>query len=102
MDPLSITASVIALTQAASAQWTDEFLELLEELATLEGVLELTRASVEALQTLRSQNSGRGFAVLQTLQQQLRQCTAEIDELTKRMLAGRKGVDSKDDIAYHA
>jgi hypothetical protein len=107
MDPLSLTASVIAITQAASGlaagvralktfnNGPAEFGELLDDLGTLEGMLELTRRSVEALQTLSHQNSARAFAVLQTLEQQLRQCTSQIEDLTKRILADSKGMDKK-------
>jgi len=107
MDPLSITASVITITQAASGlargvralktfrNGPTEFGELLDDLAVLEGVLELTRGSVEAMQTLGHKNSARAFAVLQTLEQQLGQCTLQMDDLTKRMLADSKGIDKK-------
>jgi len=107
MDPLSIAAGAIAITQAASmvalgirtlrslANGPTEFAELLEDLTSLEGVLELTRASIEALQTLGSQLPARSVAALQTLHRELRHCTDKIEQLAQRLLAGSKGVDKK-------
>jgi hypothetical protein len=107
MDPLSVTASAIAIGQAASAvaigvralrtlaNGPDEFADLLRDLSAFEIVLEVTRASVNALQTLGSHVPGKALVALQALHHQLCLCTTEIDGFVNRMTAESKGINKK-------
>lgn len=107
MDPLSVAASTIAIGQAASAiavgvralkslaNGPTEFRELLTDISAFEVVLEVTRASIEAMQTLGPQMPAQSFAGLQALQRELAQCTEDIDRFTKRMTFASDGLDKK-------
>jgi len=109
MDPLSVAASAIAIGQAASAvamgvralksfsNGPVEFSELLTDLSSFEVVLEITRASVEAMQALgpNMPAQSQSFVGLQALHRELTQCTENIDSLAKRMIAASGGVNKK-------
>ncbi|KAJ8131963.1 hypothetical protein O1611_g1658 [Lasiodiplodia mahajangana] len=108
MDPLSATASIIALVQAAVAvskgvrflrsfgQIPFEFTELLNELSTLHAVIEQVEAALREWETLRptasystSSQSVDSSKVL-SLKDNLAQVVKELDDLCRRLEAPRK------------
>ena len=93
MDPLSTTASIIALVQAAAAigkgvralkalnNAPEDFNALLKELTRLQAILRLTQTSLEALQSLpNAQVQMSGLDVIQELQIGLQRATRGMEE----------------------
>ena len=108
MDPLSTTASIIALVQAAAAigkgvralktlkNAPEDFNALLKELTRLQAILRLTQSSLEALQSLpKAQVPLSGLDILQDLQNDLQKSTAGMEELARRLTGESKGRDDK-------
>jgi len=98
MDPLSTTASIIALVQAAAAigkgvralktlkNAPEDFNALLKELTRLQAILRLTQTSLEALQSLpNAQVQMSGLDVIQELQIDLQRATRGMEELVRRL-----------------
>ncbi|KAK4446251.1 hypothetical protein QBC34DRAFT_150829 [Podospora aff. communis PSN243] len=107
MDPLSVTASAIAIGQAASAiaggvralrllsNGPREFAHLLDDISAFELVLEVTRASIAALQILGPRMPENTLVAVETLQRKLQDCTRDISEFAERMTAASKGFNDK-------
>jgi len=105
MDPLSATASAIAIAQAISAiaigvqtlksvrNAPAEFEALVADLTTLEAILKLTHDGLQALQTPGSPISAIAFSAVQTLHQELCQVAKALQDLTASLTAESKGLN---------
>ena len=105
MDPLSITASVIAVLQAVSSigkivktvrslgNASAEFLALHNELSVMQAVLEQVKSSLEQLQALPTGTTSVSLNVVKALEQDLGQISGDLNELAERFIKGIRGRD---------
>lgn len=107
MDPLSIAASVIALSQAAGgvgkalkffyslSKIPDDFCNVVNELATLQAVLEQVRNALEDYNHGEPGVPVFDLSTMEALKNDLKQAVGELDSLCSRLQATGKG-SSKD------
>ena len=105
MDPLSITASVIAIVQAVNSIGTivktieslgnasDEFLALINELSLLRAILEHVKVTLETVDTSPTGTSPIGRDVLRVLQQDLAQISNDLNEVAVKLITSINGRD---------
>ena len=105
MDPLSITASVIAIVQAVNSIGTivktieslgnasDEFLALINELSLLRAILEHVKVTLETVDTSPTGTSPIGRGVLRVLQQDLAQISNDLNEVAVKLITSINGRD---------
>lgn len=102
MDPLSLTAGIIALAQAAAGlgkgiqflhslrEIPAQFVELLEDLATLQSVTDHIHNSLRELESTSASHSeppfsGIGLSILASLEDDLAQIVKDLDALCDRL-----------------
>lgn len=103
MDPLSITASIIALGQAVASTGTvlrtvrsfvnapAEFLALLNDLTSLQAVVEDIKSSCEAIEAGSTSSISKNLKTLEALEQDLRQIYSDLTKLAEKFIAGLRG-----------
>jgi hypothetical protein len=107
MDPLSVTASVIAITQAVFSigqgiqafrslnNASTELLSLLQDLISLQAVLQLLKAHISSQPSLSVRIPIDYPLAIQSLYLDLSKTTAELNDLAERLLASSKGINKK-------
>lgn len=103
MDPLSITASIIAIGQAVVSTGTViravqsfenapvEFLVLLNDLTSLQAVLEDIKSSCHKIEAAPVNSGLKNLKTLQALEQDLRHIYAELTKLAEKFVTGING-----------
>ena len=103
MDPLSITAGIIAIGQAVAATGTVlravrsfenapvEFLMLLNDLTSLQAILEDIRSSCHKLEAAPINSDLKNLKTLEALEQDLRQIYTELTKLAEKFVTGNNG-----------